>query len=493
MTEEISDLSEYLQTRKDDRMITANDIIAKVAEVCNIEKIRKETLYPIDQPLKRAAAYTGLSISTIEEIKFSESHLGNSPLSPDRKRFKMQGKISIDESIVRDTIYDFYAVQKVVPTEDNLLPVLRDKTDWNWSATALRKELKKMGFVWKKVRHNCALLLERADSIGLRCQYIRKMKYYRELGRKIFYVDESWIDNNMITGKCWKREKKVSGEATSSKRLIIASVGSEDGFVPETQLIFESCSVKGQEMDTSKFEKWFCTQVLVNLPPASIIVINNGPYYCRQVDKTPSQYDTKALMLEWLWKKGVACDDSMMKCVLYTLIKAYKPSQKTYVIDVMAAEKGHTVVRLPPYNHDLNAMDLVWKKVETAISERNTPMNESLEDLRKLVICACSSVSASDWNGFCNHMKELEIQYWNKDVILDEAIDEVILNITKTNNVDDVSMSEDDLSSSDDDSDDSEYDSDEDDDDSDEDDDDDNDDSEDDFYSNGVDDSKTLL
>jgi hypothetical protein len=47
----------------------------------------------------------------------------------------------------------------------------------------------------------------------------------------------------------------------------------------------------------------------------------------------------------------------MTKAELYDLIKMHKPQYETFAIDCMLAEHGHTVIRLPPYNLDLNPIE----------------------------------------------------------------------------------------------------------------------------------------
>jgi hypothetical protein len=50
---------------------------------------------------------------------------------------------------------------------------------------------------------------------------------------------------------------------------------------------------------------------LPNLPPGSIVVVDNAPYNRKQVDRAPSKYDVKADMTTWLERKGVAASSSM--------------------------------------------------------------------------------------------------------------------------------------------------------------------------------------
>jgi hypothetical protein len=39
-------------------------------------------------------------------------------------------------------------------------------------------------------------------------------------------------------------------------------------------------------MNSTDFEKWLAKKVLPNLPEASVIVLNNAPYQCKQLQST---------------------------------------------------------------------------------------------------------------------------------------------------------------------------------------------------------------
>ncbi len=128
-------------------------------------------------------------------------------------------------------------------------------------------------------------------------------------------------------------------------------MGSRNGFIEEAKLVFQANSTQGDyhgQINSDNFERWFRTQVLPNLPPASIVVMDNAPYHSRQIDKVPSRYDTKASMISWLQKRGIPCTMDARKTEIYSLIAANKPRNKTFAIDLLASENGHTVVRLPP-------------------------------------------------------------------------------------------------------------------------------------------------
>jgi hypothetical protein len=58
-------------------------------------------------------------------------------------------------------------------------------------------------------------------------------------------------------------------------------------------------------MNSANFEKWVIEKLVSNLPPHAVIVLDNGPYHCIQVDKPPSSYALKSDMISWLCNNGV--------------------------------------------------------------------------------------------------------------------------------------------------------------------------------------------
>jgi hypothetical protein len=106
----------------------------------------------------------------------------------------------------------------------------------------------------------------------------------------------------------------IMATTNASNRLIIVHTGSEKGFLTEEQLIYKAGAATGDyhgQMKVENFEKWTSSQVLPNLPPGSVVVMDNTPYHRKQVDKASSKYDVNADMTTWLERKGVAASSSM--------------------------------------------------------------------------------------------------------------------------------------------------------------------------------------
>jgi transposase len=169
--------------------------------------------------------------------------------------------------------------------------------------------------------------------------------------------------------KCWQSEevKGVCADGNAGKRLIMVHAGSRAGFLQGAELIYKAGSVSGDyhgQMNSINFEKWVTEKLLANLPPCSVVVLDNAPYHSVQLDKVLSEYSVKSEMISWLERQGVFCDPTMRKGQLYDLILTKKPKEKTFKTDHLLNAHGHNVVRLPPYMCDLSPIELAWSKVK---------------------------------------------------------------------------------------------------------------------------------
>nr|CAH7759611.1 unnamed protein product [Callosobruchus chinensis] len=65
----------------------------------------------------------------------------------------------------------------------------------------------------------------------------------------------------------------------------------------------------------------------------------------------------------------------MLNAELYSLTKIYKPRYKTYEIDKIMTEAGHSVLRLPPYHPDLDPIELLWAFLKQYVAEKDEDFN----------------------------------------------------------------------------------------------------------------------
>jgi transposase len=110
-------------------------------------------------------------------------------------------------------------------------------------------------------------------------------------------------------------------------------------------------------MDGFGFTNWFEKSLLANLHTPSIIVMDNASYH--SMSTMPKSRDRVGTMKDWLKENGIMFPSNATKPEIWAFVKKEKKNPKYYTIDRLATEKGHCVIRLPPYQCDLNPIELV--------------------------------------------------------------------------------------------------------------------------------------
>ena len=98
-------------------------------------------------------------------------------------------------------------------------------------------------------------------------------------------------------------------------------------------------------MSADHFEEWFATKLFPNVPPNSLIVMDNGSYHSHRSDPVPVKSWTKQKMQDWLQAKGVEFPTNALKVELYSIIQRLKPTPR-YVVDDMGAAAGKNFVKI---------------------------------------------------------------------------------------------------------------------------------------------------
>ena len=342
---------------------------------------------------------------------------------------------------------------------------IREDRDFpNYSKTSVYRMLKDLNFVFSKRKRN-SKLIEREDIIAWRHRYLRSIKKYRLQNRKIYYLDETWVNAGYTTEKVWQ-DKEVQeqprhttwqqGLTTGLKdpsgkggRWIILHAGSSSGFVDNGLLIFQSKKSGDyhEEMNSDCFQTWFAEQLLPNIEPHSVIVIDNAPYHSKKIYKVPTTATKKADIQQWLKGKNIAYEDDLLKAELLQIVRTHKHLYGDYVVDQMARQAGHTVLRLPTYHCELNPIKLVWAQVKQYVARNNRDFN--IKTVKRLFEEGLSAVTAEQWEKDEMHVKTVEEQFWKVDGLMEDLTERIIINLNDSSSSDSETESESDSESSD--------------------------------------------
>lgn len=346
--------------------------------------------------------------------------------TPGKKRTRTKGKIEVDDfdlGVIRRKIHEFYTMKKEIPTIPKLLNILREEIDFKGSRETLRKLLRKIGFRYKKTISNRKVLIERNDISAWRANYLQKIKCNENGDKKpVIYLDETYIHSSHTAGRCWQSDDidGVLNPVSKGNRWIIVHAGGETGFVDNALLVFKSNTKSGDyhdEMNNANFKKWVTEKLIPNLHVPTLIVMDNAPYHSICINKCPNTNYRKADMQQWLRENNIEFSEQYTKPQLYELIKRHKPSPE-YEIDKLFRDNGHTVLRLPPYHCDLNAIEMIWSSMKRNVAENN--IGKSDGEMPELITQAFDKITACEWKKHCGHVKKIENEYLKKDAYLDE-------------------------------------------------------------------------
>ena len=150
------------------------------------------------------------------------------------------------------------------------------------------------------------------------------------------------------------------------QRLIVVQAGGVEGWVDGADLVFKSKTNSADyhdEMNTGHYKEWFTQQLLPNLPPNSVIIVDNATYHNKQKDKPPTTANKKDDIKQWLNRQNIQYDDTDIKKTLLDKVQQHR-LKPIYLTNEAAKQHGHTVLCLPVSHYELNLIELAWASVK---------------------------------------------------------------------------------------------------------------------------------
>lgn len=251
--------------------------------------------------------------------------------SPNKTKNRASAFEKIDDfekNAVRRRVHDFW-YKREIPTLEKILASIHEDPDLpNLSQTTLYRILQKLNFKYDKRGRNSAMI-EKEEIVIWRNKYLESIRKYRQEGRTIYYLDETWVNAGDIPKKMWIDKTIVSGRdaflkglstcaanpSGKGKRLIVLHIGSEEEIVPGGLLSFESKNNTidyHDEMNGNTIYDWI-KRVLPLLKDNCVIVMDNAPYHSVKVELYPTFSWKKADIEKWLDEKGEVYNKPLIK------------------------------------------------------------------------------------------------------------------------------------------------------------------------------------
>ncbi|GBP12644.1 hypothetical protein EVAR_10296_1 [Eumeta japonica] len=381
----------------------AQQIIYKVHKF--FEERKKDTSsleYQNDINLaKTVSEAIGVSSTTIRKIvsngKVMEAQDGTVQFKSPKKNLFPKKRLQIDtftEGVIRRKA-QFYSIKKVIPTLRKLKADLQQDNILHCSHEYLRQTLRRLGFKFLTCQSKRKLLIERYDIMSLRWHYIRDIKKYRNEGRSIIFLDETYVNECHRVSKCWqsKEERGAMKNIGKGPRLIIVHA----------------------------------------------VVIDNAAYHSTVLEKKPIMRTLKIEMQQWLERRNIPFDMSSRKCDLMKIIDGHNV-EKQFMIDEIIKAKGHTVLRLPPYHPDLNPIELVWGDIKGELAR--TAVNTKLKKKKEILQLLFSNYTPEKWSKCDDHVIKNENEYYASDRVFDDEFDRLVIALNEGDDDDEESEEE---------------------------------------------------
>ncbi len=170
-------------------------------------------------------------------------------------------------------------------------------------------------------------------------------------------------------------------------------------------------------MNWENFSKWFKTQLIPNIEPGSIVILDNARYHNVFEDVLiPSKSSKKDQLRNWLTHNGYPWREDMLKSELFELCSRLAPAAE-YKLDRLVAEHGISILRTPPYHPELQPIETCWAIVKNYMADN---CDFSMAGLWKRLPEAFSKVTADTCKEIISKVFEQEYKYWAEDEALDE-------------------------------------------------------------------------
>ena len=389
--------------------------------------------------MARTSLATGVSESTVKRMS-KEYRVEGGFKSPEKRYVKDRVRLYPDDfnrDAIRRIIHDSY-LNKDYPTLDSVLQKARSTCVFDGGRTTLSKLLKSMGFRYKKREDGKKYIYEQPQVIEQRHQYLRRMRRNREERRPEVFLDETWTNSHAAPEKLWVYRDGTGGWRRPSgkgERLIIVHAGSSSGWVPNSGKFFRSKKNSGDyhdEMNATHFLEWFEFSLMPNLPLNSLIILDNTKYHNTVAKKTPTKSSTKREIKAWLDNRGISYNPKDLKQDLFRII------QSCHTSTVYHTENSSPVWARSSQTSShcaLNPIEMAWATVKDFIRKDNTTFR--LSDVQSLIPAAFDEVMSSKWERMRRHVTKVEDDYWEKDGLLEEEMEEFVISLGGPDSSDD--------------------------------------------------------
>ena len=354
---------------------------------------------------------------------------GNVPVSPPLGNRHQPTTIPFAaEGRIRELVFEKHR-QGTICHAKHVHALLKDDFGLDVHERTVQRHLKRMGFCWLRTKNRPRSLREKAAVRQQRHDYLYEIRRNRQRPPaeryQVVYLDERFLHHHHGGQSSWFSEndfvERMSGKG---RRWCFIHAMQENALLAETFLAFEAKHSKGDyhaQFDWDIFQHWFTAQLLRNVPPRSLIILDRCPFHTVGRDAVVPSQMKKGELQQWLTERGLAWEEQWLRARLMQEVDRYR--DKKPMVEILAEEQGHKLLFLPVHHPELNPIELVWATVKhycgtifsnsTSFKEQRQHLEESFG--RDITPEYCAKVY--------EHVQHIEELYWNTDLLIDEEIE----------------------------------------------------------------------
>lgn len=157
--------------------------------------------------VKTVSNKTGVSCASVYNVirDYKNSHTFAAPKTNQNRKNSFDAIDDFDRNAIRRKIHNFF-FKNEMPTLDKVLKEVNDDNDLpNFKRSTLHKFLKTLNFKYQRRGRN-SMLLDKDEIVIWRRNYLKQIKQYRIENRKIYYLDETWVNSGHTKAHVWVDE-----------------------------------------------------------------------------------------------------------------------------------------------------------------------------------------------------------------------------------------------------------------------------------------------
>ena len=365
-------------------------------------------------PRKRAADYLGTSEKTVQRVMKEYKRCGT-------VQQPHKGNTTVRESGLPEDVGEVIRRFVLQRAEGKELTSAVDVTNFinhKWpdlqiGERRVRRLLKRLGFLHCRVPAKGVNYKESAATVEKRHRYLQQLSNIRrDPHRTLVYTDESYCHHQHNRSFGWMLPNRGILRRHKGPRWIIIDAITKEGCVPGARLLYKFTGVGDYHgaVTHELYMRWFRQQLLPNLPPRSVIVMDNAKYHLNLPSGAPKLPMQKQQLQQILRDHGVPFESSdLLSSLQHKFRTVVKPTLKTEVEQV-AEEHGHTVLFQPPSHSELQPIEKVWAVVKNCVA-RLYRDGVSMDDVRRHLDEGFGKITATTCKKIIEQVQKLEEQY----------------------------------------------------------------------------------